>query len=452
MPKDAESLKAVSAALLNANRSPEELRSISELLCEVKCCHDCPAALLTRLCGSAQARVYARGEEVCRQGEVAAGLLIVLEGLVAVTVRKHGLQTYVARLGPLATIGEAALAKELLSSSTVTALLPTVICLVARADYLSSLSSQTQQDQINRAAFLRSTALFQQLSKQGVLKLAGYFSECRLKRGEVFYREGDSPLAVFLIVSGQVEFLKTHVLSTCSQALPVLRPASSLPPCQSVLSLCLKGSGELFGQEEVMSGGNRQCSACCASVQCVALGISKADFLRRLQNGDIWARMQSWERAKRQWNASRFEDLKAVEVLKQSFTERSITPVPYTVQPNPSPAKSKHSHSSSSIFPTEVPTLAGEQSLSCSPLPFKVLSKAQIQHPRLRPVSIISSVRSQRCCESVRLERSSSSLDSPLLKGIFRPIGVGRRRGNRIFQAEKKVSRLSDYGQSRNYL
>ena len=460
MPKDAESLQAVITALLKAERSPKDLSLISELLCEVKCCHECSAALLSRLSHSVQAKIYAAGEEICRQGEVAVGLLIVLQGRVAVAVRKRGGESFVARLGPLATIGEEAMSKEIVNNSTLTTIQPTTLCLLSRSDYLSALHSQCQQEQVARASFLHSTPLFQKITKQGVFRLAGYFRECRLKRGECFYREGDLPLAVFVIVSGEVEFLKNHIVSANSEhyltALPGLRALNSLqpqpcPPHQSFLSLSMKGCGELFGQEEVLSGGNRSCTASCASVQCVVLGISKVDFLKRVQNREVLEKIESLDRVKREWNRSRFEDLKTAERLKQSFTDRSISPIPYTAFSKSSPAKRKEiaerRHLSSSIFPTEIPIFTAEKSISYSPLPIKPLSRAHIKQPRLRPASIVSSVRS----ESLRIQRSSSSLDSPLLKGILRPVGAERHRGTARFQSDKPGSSVSDYGQNRQF-
>ena len=402
MQEDAEYRQQLTAAVTETQRSSTQLTLISDLLVNVSCLRQCAPSLLRLLSQCVQIQVYAAGTEICRQGELAVGLMIVLQGTVAVTVSKRGRTSQIACIGALATIGEAALSHDIYCSSTLKALQETTLCVLSRTQYLSSLHAVTMQAQTARANFLHTTALFQPLSKQGVFRLAGYFREYKLQRGECCYQEGDLPLAVFIIVSGEVEFVKRHdpdfPSRNNSSNDPFPRSRSRLT--SATLSLCLKGPGEMFGEEEVIANVNRENTARCATNRCVVLGIAKNDFAKQVQSAEIFHKLLGLEREKRQWSRQRFEGLKETEALKRSFTDRQVTPLPGRSTPvlSSSPLQPRKPLHFKSIFPTEVPESEYGRSK-------KVL---------LRPAPIVSSMRSKG-------ERRAVSFDSPLLRSVLKP-------------------------------
>ncbi len=90
---------------------------------------------LEALLGSAQRRTYPRGTTLLRRGDTSQGLIIILEGLVAVQVPgTDGQPRVVVHLGPGQVLGEMALVDQGPHSADVIAVQPTkTLCIPAQA-------------------------------------------------------------------------------------------------------------------------------------------------------------------------------------------------------------------------------------------------------------------------------------------------------------------------------
>ena len=84
----------------------------------------------------AQERVYAPGEYILRQGESGKGLLVLLQGLVAIQVRStSGEERVIVHLGPGQILGEIALVDRGPHSASAVAVQPTKGLFIPTEDF-----------------------------------------------------------------------------------------------------------------------------------------------------------------------------------------------------------------------------------------------------------------------------------------------------------------------------
>ena len=336
-----EDLALLAAALLNPSQT-SEVQQVTSALRRFKCLQSCSEPTLTQVAEGAQLKTCLPGETICRYGENEQALYLVLAGTLAVSMPgEGGISCQVGKLTPGMSFGGV---ENQPNGSTFTACEDVSLGVVEKPYYdavLKSISAHQFEEKVN---FLRSVPLFSKLSKQGVSKLAHFFTSSSYTRGDYLYKEGDQPTGVHLIVSGEIELVKHHSIlqkeginlenligprDATREPLPVRRLLSRRNKTKREESrLCVKGSREMVGDLEVIAGAERGCSAFVRSQHAEVMFISKSDFLRRLQNPEIWGKIQDLNEVKQGWMQGRIDGLEEankVEISRAQSTPRAVT-------------------------------------------------------------------------------------------------------------------------------
>lgn len=335
----------------------------------------CSEAVLMQVAAEAQLKTYSPGEVVYRSGERAQALYLVLTGTLAVSVYgETGISCQVGKLRPGMSFGD-------MENQSVAACEATSLCVVQKDTYGTVLKAISAQQLDEKAAFLHTVPLFSKLSKQGLAKLAQFFAFSAHIRGDCLYKEGESPIGVYLIVSGEVELVKQHSISEKEglnietligprgnnrNPLPIRRLLSRRSKTRwGESKLCVKGCREMVGDLEVIAETDRANSAFVRSQHAEMLFITKADFVRRLQNPEIWMKIRNLQEMKQDWMQGRIQGLEGTAGSEKAISRAKSTPRAVTSRvvkgdggslysPKPGPVDDKEP-SSQLLFPTEVP-------------------------------------------------------------------------------------------------
>jgi len=332
---DWEDFEEVAAALAGHCRE-EKAWLVASVLRRFQGLQSLSEAVLTQVAAEVQLQTYQAGEMVCRPGESAQALYLVLTGTLAISVPgEAGISCQVGKLMPGMSFG----GRE---NETVTACGDVSLCVVQKTTYGVVLKAISAQQIAEKAAFLHTVPLFSKLSKQGLAKLAHFFTFSAHIRGDCLYKEGDSPIGVYLIVSGEVEIVKNHSISEKEgvNIETLIGPRATNrnpPPIRRLLSrknktrretsrLCVKGVREMVGDLEVIADTLRGSSAFVRSQHAEMVFITKADFGRRLQNPEIWMKIQSLQEVKRDWMQGRMQGLEGTEGSEQVVSRAKSAP------------------------------------------------------------------------------------------------------------------------------
>lgn len=332
-----ELFQAFQIALRSTHRE-DKIPLLTSTLRQFKCLHDCGDHLLIRLAEVAQLQICSSGDSLYRYGEREETLYLVLEGSLAVWMQgEGGLECMVGRLGPGMSCGGV---EGKPSGSTVKVTERVVLCVLGKHVYEAAVASTSiSSPQVSdTVSFLRTIPLFHKLSKPGLHTLATYLTCVTRLRGDVIYKEGDPATGVYIIVSGEVELVKTNTVcevedvhidsligprTPTHSALPIKRLLSRRQKTRkNELKLCLKGPREMFGEQEVITHSVRCNTAVVATVQTDLLFITHTDFVKRLQNPDIWGKIHYLHELKRDWMRERMENTEICREKEEKSVEK----------------------------------------------------------------------------------------------------------------------------------
>jgi CRP-like cAMP-binding protein len=260
---------------------------------------------------------------------------------LVVTLRDESSFIKVTDLGPGGSFGELALQRGGLRNASVKCLERVEVLTINKADYSKVLGAFEEQRQQDKVAFLSQLQCFKKLSKRALNKLSKFFYLKHYKRGTLVYNEGQEADNVYVVVSGEFQVLPTQF----SRKAKLLQSEYSLPTTKidrlygemkdrvrgrrhAELSLMIKGSMEMFGDEDVIDRSLRRCTCLCTKSAWVYLikgSVSVTQHLiSEVSDYTIWEGLKDKNSTESKWLETRLNSLESVEDFKvSSFTARS---------------------------------------------------------------------------------------------------------------------------------
>jgi len=161
-------------------------------------------------------------------------------------------------------------------------------CIFAVCDkgvFLKIVSEAKERKSAEFVKFANELPVFQHWRHHALTTLCTVFTDLKVHKHSILYREGSPALEVFIVKFGEIGLVKS--LATYSD---LISPQGT--PKRRQVTLAILGPGELIGVEEAVEGKTRTNTAVCRSLTASLLRISSADFQRFVvQNA-------SWERSK----------------------------------------------------------------------------------------------------------------------------------------------------------
>lgn len=245
------------------------------------------------------------------------------------------------RLGSGACFGELSLLTDAKRAATIQCIEPTVIAILNKEDYKTTLASVQEQQINNKVDFLHSLKPFQRWSKLSLMKLSYFFTVKTIKRGQLLYKEGDPASYVYFIKSGEFKFTKNMIMeSTIDTVTPDHSPMRRSPFIKksSELQILIKGPGEMLGHDEILDKNPVRINTCsCISFEGELYVISDKDFLKRIPDPVTWEYINSTYSLQNDWKQKRLSNLKEIEEYKHSvtFTPNHVIQTLRNISPTP---------------------------------------------------------------------------------------------------------------------
>lgn len=184
---------------------------------------------------------------------------------------------------------------------------------LSRADYTRILKDYEEKKLSEMVRFLKSLPFFENWTKHSIVKMTYLFETRHYLRNQVVYRFKDPADHVFIVRSGEFSF--TYVINEAS---PRFSLNQRILVKQKGLKICLKGSKELFGEDDVIEGKLRSLTCTCESLTGEVIAIEKNDFLRRLQVvPSTWEYLLGRYYSEKTWRTNRICRLQSSDFLRQ---------------------------------------------------------------------------------------------------------------------------------------
>lgn len=191
---------------------------------------------------------------------------IVLSGTVGVEVPvSNGNFEEVVQLNDGAGFGELALESEKPRQASIRCKTPCHFLYLDKKDYKECLGKVVKEKRNLFVEFLFSLPLFSAFTKGTLTKISYAFKEKVLKKSQILYKEGDLPEFFYVVGKGEIGFYKK------------LKASKGRFKRNSVnldVNIANIGAGEMFGEEEILSGDYRLSSCKCTSEDALVYCIS----------------------------------------------------------------------------------------------------------------------------------------------------------------------------------
>lgn len=227
------------------------------------------------------------------------------------------LMTEVRTRGEGTAFGELALLTGQPRAASIQCLKESWIAKLTREDFTRILKHYEERRLMEMADFLRKLNAFENWTRYSLIKITYLFETKRFKNNQVVYRCGDPALHAYIIKSGEFKFTYTIDDEAAGKTIRLRR---GLPKKQ--LQMYIKGSTELFGDDDLMEGETKRSLTCvCTSLVGEVLVIDKNDFMRRLQVPQTWDYLTDRHNAEEKWKTKRIAKLKSTEGLMRHMEE-----------------------------------------------------------------------------------------------------------------------------------
>jgi len=216
---------------------------------------------LSEVCKRLQAVQFPAGAVVMEKGAAADCMYVLVEGEVGLSV---GNTRLIERIYPKNVIGELGMQSKTARSATIVAITPVKTLKLTSEDYDLTVSKLKSQQSKELSLFLRSTSFFSLWEKGKIERLSAFLMLKTYKKGQLIYKPGEFPQAMFIVRSGLVQIT----------ALTTLKRENQWPKCpkskeisrvvkvyKRTLRLCREG--DVFGEGELLDSVERTCSAVC---------------------------------------------------------------------------------------------------------------------------------------------------------------------------------------------
>ena len=216
---------------------------------------------LADVCDRFRSEHYVPGTVIVRKGDQADCLFLLVEGSVGIYTHDGKLVDCVF---PKNVVGELGVQFKMLRTATIVAMTSVKVFRLSLEDYESALFKLKLQHFKDHSRFLRNAAFFAQWDKAKVDRLASALMVKSYKNGQVIYRTGEDPLAMFVIRSGSVSLETQATLQRVNQW-PISPKHHEVSIVNRVYQRTLREcrSGDVFGEVEMLENRARSCIATC---------------------------------------------------------------------------------------------------------------------------------------------------------------------------------------------
>ena len=216
---------------------------------------------LADICDRFQSVHFASGEALVHKGDLADCMYILVEGYVGIYLDSDKL---VDCIYPKNVIGEVGVQSRAARTATVVAIVGVKAFKLSAQDYELAVFKLKLQHFKDQSMFLRNTPFFSVWDKVKVDRLASVLMIKWYRKGQVIYRHGESPHAMYVLREGRVNLDAEATLERVNQwpRSPKMNEISTVHRVyQRTLRECK--SGDVFGELEMLNNEQRCCSATC---------------------------------------------------------------------------------------------------------------------------------------------------------------------------------------------
>mmetsp|Transcript_1688 Transcript_1688/g.3612 ORF Transcript_1688/g.3612 Transcript_1688/m.3612 type:complete len:373 (+) Transcript_1688:81-1199(+) len=218
----------------------------------------------------------------------------------------------VGAINPGTGFGELALLNSKPRAATIMCDVECQFAVFEKDDYLRILKKFDERRLNALIDYFKALPLFANWTRQSVVKLTFYFKEQELCRNSYVFREGDPADSVYFIRKGDFYLLKSLHSGE--------RPKKHK---KEHVYVAILGSGEMFGNDEVMSSIARQNDCKCASSSGTVLRIERADFLRKIAFSSNLPRLTQQSVLRQEAHSKRIQE---IEEVKQRMFQSHAKP------------------------------------------------------------------------------------------------------------------------------
>lgn len=231
---------------------------------------------------------WRKGEVVFRRGDPGTKFFILLSGCAGIYVKPTAASSSdladrttdlqeVKEVHPGESFGELALITNASRAATVQCKSDCQFAVLEKKDYLRILGKLEQVKLDEIVDFLLSLPLFHGWGKQATQRISYYFTPIKYIRKQFVYRSHEKPTHVYIIWSGEFEFVQDIAKSMEGIKQPKLGSKQLFHKYQ----VTILGRGELFGDKEIVEERMRMYSCSCLSSVGTLLVMTKEDFVHR---------------------------------------------------------------------------------------------------------------------------------------------------------------------------
>lgn len=294
-----------------SDRKANDLRALQAATQCFKFFQDLGPELHQACCKVLRLQRYDAGAVVFHKGSAGDSFCIVLRGSVSVLVPQSGSRLsnleslrLVGILGEGQTFGELALLQNRDRAATIVAREKVCLGVLCAGDFDRILRLQEERRLRLKVQFFQALPAFRQWSELELSRFIYYFREERFKRGAVVFTEGADSTRAYVVIQGAFRFSQSSEVGTRKHELQLL----------------YKGPKEMFGEDDLLAGRERQHTCTCDSYEGQLYSIGSEDFLKFCQRDSTLRYLHTCEQAERRWISERRPLLLQAERSKLSLS------------------------------------------------------------------------------------------------------------------------------------
>lgn len=300
-------------------RKEQQLQSLAAYLADIKFFVELAARVQTdaikTCCKYLTYEAWRKGEVVFRRGDPGTKFFILLSGCAGIYVRPTAASSDLAdrstdlqevkEVHPGETFGELALITNASRAATVQCKSDCHFAVLEKKDYLRILGKLEQVKLDEIVDFLLSLPLFKGWGKQATQRISYYFTPIKYIRKQFVYRSHEKPTHMYIIWSGEFEFVQDIAKSMEGIKQPKLGSKQLFHKFQ----VTILGRGEVFGDKEIVEERTRMYTCSCLSSVGTLLVMTKEDFVHRALAEDGRMKLQHFNAVKANIREARVQKL-----------------------------------------------------------------------------------------------------------------------------------------------
>ena len=224
--------------------------------------------------------------------------------------------------------GELGLIKTQSRSATIRSNTLSLLAVLSKADFKKILSAYSEIKMNTILEFLLKIPIFSCIPMNDLEKLSYFFTETKLTKNQVLFKEHSSAEKVYFIQQGEFKLTKTSqfdliytsVKSLTNKNLPFNRQKKT-----TELQIAIKTDNEILGGEELLDRTDDYMHSCtCISNSGLVMAINASDFRARVKQLESWKKLSELVMTKKVFYERRVKNLSDFEKCKGKLEAEKI--------------------------------------------------------------------------------------------------------------------------------